>query len=30
VEVYGIHLFYDENEMWDYLDEEYPDIKEIG
>ena len=30
VEVYGIHLFYDENEMWDYLEEEYPDIKEIG
>jgi hypothetical protein len=29
VEVYGIHLFYDENEMWDYLEEEYPDIKEI-
>jgi len=28
-EVYGIHLFYDENEMWDYLEEEYPDIKEI-
>ena len=30
VEVYGIHLFYDENEIWDYLEEEYPDIKEIG
>ena len=28
-EVYGIHLFYDENEMYDYLEEEYPDIKEI-
>ncbi len=28
-EVYGIHLFYDENEMCDYLEEEYPDIKEI-
>ena len=28
-EIYGIHLFYDENEMWDYLEEEYPDIKEI-
>ena len=31
-EVYGIHLFYDENEMNDYLEEleeQYPDIKEI-
>lgn len=31
-EVYGIHLFYDENEMNDHLEEleeQYPDIKEI-
>lgn len=31
-EVYGIHLFYDENEMNDYLEEleeQYPDIKEL-
>lgn len=28
-EVYGACLFYDENELADWLDENYPDIKEI-